>query len=228
MLAGEAVVAIWNDIAPEARTQFYDWHTNEHMPERVGIPGFRRGRRAIALDEATQPEFFTLYEADTFEVITGSDYVARLNDPTPATRTVTAQFRATTRTLARVVESRGPGLGGILLTLRFEAEAMLVPELSTITRSCAVVPRVTGAHLCRTERDASDLRTAETRARADIETPPAWFALPAWFVLIEATDPEAIDLLAVQQAMSSAGAHGPFVGGRYRLEYLRTRTAVTP
>ena len=222
MLAGEAVVAIWNDIAPEARTRFYDWHTHEHMPERVGIPGFRRGRRAIALDAATQPEFFTLYEADCFEVITGSDYAARLNDPTPATRAVTAQFRATTRALARVVESRGPGLGGILLTLRFEAEAMLAPELSTITRSCAVVPRVTGAHLCRTERDASAQRSAETRARSDIEAPPAWF------VLIEATDPQALDLAAVQQAMGSAGALGPFIGGRYRLEYLRTRTAVMP
>ena len=222
MLAGEAVVAIWNDIAPEARTQFYDWHINEHMPERVGIPGFRRGRRCVALDGETQPEFFTLYEADTFEVITGADYAARLDDPTPATRAVTAQFRATTRTLARVVESRGPGLGGVLLTLRFEAEAMLAPELSTITRSCAVVPRVTGTHLCRTERDASDLRTVETRARGDIETPPAWF------VLIEATDAQALDLAAVQQALRSAGAHGPFVGGRYRLEYLRTKTAVMP
>ena len=222
MLAGEAVVAIWNDIAPEARTQFYDWHINEHMPERVGIPGFRRGRRAIALDAETQPEFFTLYEADRFEVLTGADYAARLNDPTPATRAVTAQFRATTRALARVVESLGPGPGGILLTLRFEAEAMLAPELSAITRSCAGVPRVTGAHLCRTERDASALGTAETSARSDIEAPPAWF------LLIEAADPLALDLAAVQQGVRAAGAHGPFVGGRYRLEYLRAKTAVTP
>jgi hypothetical protein len=99
---------------------------------------------------------------------------------------------------------------------------MLAPELSAITRSCGGVPRVTGAHLCRTERDASDLRTAETRARSDIETPPAWF------VLIEATDTQALDLAAVQQALRSAGAQGPFVGGRYRLEYLRSKTAVTP
>jgi hypothetical protein len=55
MLAGEGVIAIWNGIAPAA---FYDWH----MPQRVGIPGFRRGRRTIAADTATHPEFFTLYE----------------------------------------------------------------------------------------------------------------------------------------------------------------------
>jgi hypothetical protein len=44
MLAGEAVVAIWNGIAPESRADFYDWHQNEHMPERVGIPGPGRAR----------------------------------------------------------------------------------------------------------------------------------------------------------------------------------------
>jgi hypothetical protein len=54
MLAGEAVVAIWNGIDPDTREQFYDWHVNEHMPERVGIPGFRRGRRYIAAD-TTKP-----------------------------------------------------------------------------------------------------------------------------------------------------------------------------
>ena len=82
-LAGQAVVAIWNDIAPEGRIEFYEWHNREHMPERVGIPGFRRGRRYIAKYGA--PEFFTLYEADTAEVLVGQDYLNRLNNPTPLT-----------------------------------------------------------------------------------------------------------------------------------------------
>ena len=97
MLAGEAVVAIWNGIAPEAREQFYDWHTNEHMPERVGIPG---GRRYVAADADTFPTFFTLYETDTMQVLQGSDYANRLNDPTPGTKATTAQFRDTARALS--------------------------------------------------------------------------------------------------------------------------------
>ena len=113
MLAGEAVVAIWNGITPEARAQFYDWHTNEHMPERVGIPGFRRGRRYIAADADTTPEFFTLYETHTMEVLQGSDYANRLNAPTAGTRATTAQFRDTSRALSRVIVSHGPGMGGM-------------------------------------------------------------------------------------------------------------------
>ena len=62
MLAGEAVVAIWNGIAPEGRARFYEWHLHEHVPERVGSPGFKRGRRYIAADPAEVPVgFFTLY-----------------------------------------------------------------------------------------------------------------------------------------------------------------------
>ena len=49
MLAGEAVIATWNGITPEGRDEFYAWHIQEHIPERVGIPGFRRGRRYLAV-----------------------------------------------------------------------------------------------------------------------------------------------------------------------------------
>jgi hypothetical protein len=43
-LLGRAVVAIWNDIVPEERANFIDWHNREHIPERVAIEGFLRGR----------------------------------------------------------------------------------------------------------------------------------------------------------------------------------------
>ncbi len=68
----EGAVAIWNGIAEEGRKDFYDWHLHEHMPERLGIPGFLRGRRYRAADKETKPEFFTLYETSTFEVIRDS------------------------------------------------------------------------------------------------------------------------------------------------------------
>ena len=107
-LAGQAVVAIWNGIAEEGRTEFYEWHNREHMPERVGIPGFRRGRRYIA--KYGHPEFFTLYEADSAEVLVGQDYLNRLNNPTPWTARVPPTFfRDTSRGICRVKLSLGVG-----------------------------------------------------------------------------------------------------------------------
>ena len=34
-LAGMGVVAIWHDLLPEAKEEFYEWHSREHLPERV-------------------------------------------------------------------------------------------------------------------------------------------------------------------------------------------------
>lgn len=221
MLAGEAVVAIWNGIAPEVRAQFYDWHNNEHMPERVGIPGFRRGRRYIAADADTAPEYFTLYEADTMQVLQGSDYANRLNNPTPGTRATTAQFRDTSRALSRVVVSHGPGMGGVLLTVRFECDEQALLGVRALVRAAAHAPRVTGAHLCMGDAGASAVRTAETRDRTDIQAPPNVFAL------VEATDVPALADILQERGLSGTGARGPFVRGVYRLEYVRNKTGFT-
>ncbi len=222
MLAGEAVVAIWNGIAPEGRSGFYDWHGNEHMPEQVGIPGFRRGRRLVALGPDTHPAFFTLYEADTMEVLKGTDYANRLNEPTEGTRANVAQFRNTQRALARVLESRGPGMGGVMLTVRFDADPGATEVLARMTRDARQAPRVTGAHLCRADDAASAVRTTETRDRADVEIPPCWF------FLIEATDEPALADAVPAAALLAAGVRGPVQRGVYRLEYVRTKTAIAP
>ena len=219
MLAGEAVVAIWNGLAPGAHAAFHDWHIHEHIPERVGIPGFRRGRRYVAADAATHPEFFTLYEADTLQVLQGADYARRLDAPTPATTAVTAQFRDTFRALARVLSSHGPGSGGTLLTLRLDAAPEAMAALAALAAAAERAPRVTGAHLCQADAAASGVRSAESRGRADIGAPPALF------VLIEATDAAALAPLLPDAALAAAGARLPVLRGLYRLEYSRSKTA---
>jgi hypothetical protein len=218
VLAGEAVAAIWNGIAPEGRDQFYDWHINEHIPERVGIPGFRRGRRYIAADADTRPEFFTLYETDTMQVLQGSDYSNRLNDPTPWTKTSTAYFRDTARVLARVVVSHGPGVGGVVLTIRFDCDDQYVGAVGGLVREAGRAARVTGAHFCQGDSAASAVRTAESRDRTDIQVPPNCF------VMVEATDADALGGILADGVLSDAGARGAFVRGVYRLEYTRTKT----
>ena len=44
-LLGHGVAAIWHDISDEAAPDYHHWHCHEHIPERVGIDGFLRGRR---------------------------------------------------------------------------------------------------------------------------------------------------------------------------------------
>ena len=221
MLAGEGAVAIWNDIAEAGRAEFYAWHLQEHMPERVGIPGFVRGRRYRAADAATRPEFFTLYETSSFQVLQGSDYLARLNEPTDWTRAATAHFQTTTRSLTRVVASHGVGSGGALMTVRFDitddAVHDVVPRLTSALEAATRLPRICGTHLLGSDAGMSRQSTAESKDRKDLLAPARWV------LLLDACDAEAFGP-ALALLRESAELREATVG-RYLHEYTRLKTA---
>ena len=116
-MLGRAAVAMWWSVAPEVREEFEDWHTHEHMPERLAIPGFLRGTRWRAMGE--KPSYFILYEVARASVLTGPDYMARLNDPTPWSRKMMPHHLGMVRSLCRVHASVGGLIGGALARIRF-------------------------------------------------------------------------------------------------------------
>jgi hypothetical protein len=221
-LAGKGVVAIWNDIAPEGRAEFYEWHDREHMPERAGIPGFLRGRRYIAVHGT--PQYFTLYETETQAVLTGKDYLTRLNNPTPWTaKVVPAHFRNTSRGVCSVELSDGVGQGGYILTLRFGPqpgrENGLRQYLTSALAAILALPAVVGIHFCVADREGSSIETAEKRGRE--------VGIPNWLVLIETVTPEAADAAAqsLMAEMPGKGAAPGMDAGLYSLQFTRTKTA---
>ena len=51
-LLGGGVLLFWHDLALGTDIDdFNRWHNREHIPERVGVPGFLRGRRVLAAPE---------------------------------------------------------------------------------------------------------------------------------------------------------------------------------
>jgi hypothetical protein len=179
-LAGKGAVAIWHDIAAEGRSEFYAWHGGEHMPERAGIPGFLRGRRYIAL--AGAPEFFNLYETVSRFTVTGPDYLARLNDPTPRTVSAVRHFRSVARALCEVAASLGHGQGGLIATFRYAVDDVLVDEhrrrmVHSRLPTLADMTGVAGCHLLVADEAASAVETAERRVRAEMNIVPRWVLL---------------------------------------------------
>jgi len=115
---GRGILAVWNNCAAGQETTYEAWYREEHLPERVGIPGFHFGRRYEAL--AATPRFFTYYVTDTPGILTSPAYAARLADPTPRTRAImNGIFIDMTRTVCRRVVQRGRMEGGHVLTVRF-------------------------------------------------------------------------------------------------------------
>jgi len=187
-LMGTGAVLVWNDVAAEGRRQFYDWHDKEHIPERLDIPGFRRGRRYISPNHS--PEWFTMYEADDLDVVTSPQYLARLNAPTPATQQTLKYFRNTSRAICRVACSMGSSSGGHILTMRLQAaeecsDALIALAMETIFPRALRLTGVVACHLYAADQSASHTDTAESRTRT--------FDVPSWVLLAEITTVTASD-----------------------------------
>jgi hypothetical protein len=181
-LSGTGVIAIWHNLQNTVRADFYEWHNREHMPERLAVPGFHRGRRYRALEGG--PEYFNLYETADVGVLSSAAYLTRLNAPTAWTRRVVPGFRDVARSLCRVRASLGVGQGGVMLTQRFAVAATerdrVVARLGDdLLPAITARPGITGAHLCLADETVSAVATVESVARG---TPTL---VPTWIVLIE-------------------------------------------
>ncbi|ALA17978.1 MULTISPECIES: hypothetical protein [Chelatococcus] len=224
-LAGRGAVAIWHDIAPEGREEFYAWHGIEHMPERVAIPGFLRGRRYVA--SAADLEFFNLYEARDHATVTGPDYAARLNAPTPWTLKAVKHFRSVARSICRVAVSLGRGEGGLAATVRYDvedasAEAHLASMRDRLLPGLAAQPGIAGVHLLVADAEASAVENAERKARAEPNR------IPRWIVVVEGWGDEAPfaafcqDQLTLNQLLAPGVVGTPQLG-LYRLQAVCQR-----
>jgi hypothetical protein len=122
-IKGNAFVAIWHDIRSEAEPEYNRWHTREHMPERLSIPGFVRGRRGVDWSRERH-RYWTLYEGPDLGVFGSPAYLERLNNPTPWTRRIQPAFYNFIRCGCEVLASRGEGVGGAMATFRISFDGV--------------------------------------------------------------------------------------------------------
>ena len=139
-LLGDAAMLLWYDILDEAVDAHDEWHTREHFPERIEIPGFLRAQRWVA--ESGSPRYFVVYEVPDIGVLSAGPYMQRLNHPTEWTRRMMPRFRGMTRGFCKIVHRHGTVLGSAALTIRFSPGQggghrladWLEPTLEALTR----------------------------------------------------------------------------------------------
>ena len=167
---------IWNDIKEEMRDEFIQWHSIEHLPERVSIPGFISGQRWYG--EHASPQYLTTYVTQNSGVLTSDPYIQRLNDPTPWTHKTVAAFRNTCRAASEVIWEYGSkkGYGGHILAIQItelEDLTILTDHLNSLASNA--MHGVTGllrARLVLTATKASQLPTAERAVRTGDQNEP--------------------------------------------------------
>jgi len=166
MFVSEAAMLLWFDVVPEAIVEHDEWHTREHFPERIAIPGFRRASRWISA--TPDPRYLVCYEVDDLRVLSSTPYLERLNNPSEWTRRMMPSYRGMTRAFFEIRSVVGEVLGSTLVSVRFEPAAggeaasidwltaVLMPELRTLRG-------VTGSALLASAHEPE--MTAEQRIR---------------------------------------------------------------
>jgi hypothetical protein len=116
-LLGTAAMLLSFDVDAQAIAEHDRWHTQEHLPERLSIPGFLRGTR-WATPHGT-PRYMVLYEVESLATLSSQPYLARLNTPSPWTTRVMPHYRGMARGFCCVLGSFGVGFGQACAVIRF-------------------------------------------------------------------------------------------------------------
>lgn len=83
MSARRGVMVVLTDVDEALDAEFNEWYDEEHVPERVAVPGVRGARRFRRVDDAPQPptgtievdrgpKYLVIYEFDDLDAIHGA------------------------------------------------------------------------------------------------------------------------------------------------------------
>jgi hypothetical protein len=167
-----AFLALWNDLERGREPEYDEWHTREHVPERVAAPGFLSGRRYVNRVHPVH-RYFTFYEVAGMEAFHTPQYLDLLNNPTPWSASMRPSFRNFLRAPCMLERMAGHGMGATLAVLRVRlADAAAPPDLSGLLGEPGIVAARLGRHVPGTPtvpwRSGAPVR-GFTRARALFE-----------------------------------------------------------
>jgi hypothetical protein len=221
-LLGESALAMWWDMAGDMRAEFEHWHSHEHFPERLALPGFLRASRWAAADGSEG--FFILYELQDHGALSSTEYLARLNAPTPWSTRLMPHHRNMVRSQTRVLHSHGAGVARHAMTLRLsprEGEAQrLQAALRALVEELPLRAGLGGAHLLRTDAPAI-APTMEQKIRGNADRSADWVFIVCGYEL------EALQALGdaalAPAALDALGAAPSAIASWYRLSLSMAR-----
>ena len=210
------ILAIWNDCAPEGEAHYERWYKSEHMQERVGVAGFRFGRRYERLAGGDR-RFFTFYEVESPDVLSSRAYVERLESPTPWTTESMKYFRNMVRTVCDQRMAAGDLIGAHAVVLRADEAMAPTPEAATLVARLAAEPGVARVQLWTAAARQTPADTAEMKKRSPDQ-------LAAGALVIECLRRADADRVAATLAPLPAalGVSGKSVVGIYGLMCIYT------
>jgi hypothetical protein len=158
------ILSVWNDCAPEGFEHFERWYNGEHLLERVGVSGFKFGRR-YELVSGGDRRFMAFYEVDSPAVLTSPAYVERLENPTPWTSEAMQSFRSMVRTVCDLKAVAGNLIGSHAVVLRADKAMAPTPAADKLVAKLAAQDGIARVQLWTAAAQQTKADTAEMKSR---------------------------------------------------------------
>lgn len=215
-LLGTHVLLICHDFSGTDESDFNEWYIREHMPERVALPGFNRGRRLRSVDDG--PKYLAFYEVTGAGALSSEAYLKLVRNFDPRSRQFVPRFASAARTVSVVRASTNLGDGGVIGLIGFEADPAITQSLresqgAALMEDLIQHAGVTGAHLLEADEAALAHSRVGHLRKNDIILP--------WTLLVEAIDEAALatvwNTLSAPEGLASLGASKVLMAGRYQM-----------
>ena len=142
---GSAFLVLWNHFDASLLEEYECWHTFEHVPERLSVPGFLSARR-YATGTGSARRYFTLYEIDTLDTLESAAYAELVDRPSGWSERMRRFFSGFQRFPCRSLAQGGSGLAGVAATVVMPLEADGTIKELTASLSAALARGVITAY----------------------------------------------------------------------------------
>lgn len=142
-----AFLALWNSIrSARLQPEYEIWHTFEHVPERVSLPGFVEARRYRSQADHP-PRYYTCYWLNSLAALETPHYQEVFTHPTPWSARMRSELSEFLRLPCTLGGSCGPSGAAQLATLHLSSQAPGFPSAAaTLLQSLVQQARVVSAH----------------------------------------------------------------------------------
>jgi hypothetical protein len=195
--ATPGLLSVWNDIDAADEAEFNAWYQEEHLGERLALPGILSACRYA---EIGRPHSYAaLYATASLAALASPAYLERLANPTPRTRAIMPRFRNMVRAASAIVADHG--------ALRAPGTALACLELAGAPEGAGQRALGAGAGVGRIRLGIPDPGATQVpNPVAKLRSAPD--RLPAPFVLVESAD-EATARAAAGKLAEALGAPRP-------------------
>jgi hypothetical protein len=177
---GQGLLAVWTDIPAAMEGEFNRWYNEEHLAERVGIPGFLNARRYVSLEGT--PKYIALYETADARVLRSETYLKVLNNASPWTQSIRPHFQRFVRNEYEWILSLGTlpdRAAPYVLTVRLETDPEHEAEFNEWYNTdhlpaLVSVPGVYAARRYRTTAGSPKYLAVYELASRDVPQSEAW------------------------------------------------------